>query len=105
MKIVLTQEVGAPGAKKEPKTVAQLEFERDDEFPDAKFANDDNIRLLDGDTIKLTACYRTDNKTLVVAILHDIKAIFSAMCHWDEVNPVFMVRIKDECEIRVLCEK
>ena len=105
MKIVLTQEAGTPGAKEEPKTIAQLEFESDAEFPDATFANDDNIHLLDGDTIKLTACYRTDNKTLVVAILQNIKTIFSAMCHWDEVNPVFMVRMKDECEIRLLCEK
>ena len=105
MKIVLTQEVGRPGAREEPKTVAQMEFESDDEFPDAKFASDDNIQLVDGDTIKLTACYETHDKTLVVAILHDAQAIFSARCHWDKVNPVFMVRIKHECEIRVLCEK
>jgi hypothetical protein len=105
MKIVLTQEVGALGARGKPKTLARLVFESDDDFPNSQFANDDNIHLLDGDRIKLTACYYTDTKYLVVTMLHDLKAIFSAMCDWDDVNPVFMVRVKDECEIRVLCEK
>ena len=104
MKIVLTQEVGAPGARDESRTLVRLEFEVDGEFPGLKFANDDNIQLLDGYTIKLTACYQ-NNKNLVVAILRDIETIFSAVCLWDEVNPVFTIRIKDDCIVRVICEK
>jgi len=61
MKILITQEVGAPGAREEPKPLARLEFESDDEFPDSRFADDDNVQLLDGGIIKLTAVYRTNN--------------------------------------------
>lgn len=105
MKIVVEQEVGPVGHREERRFLVELEFYEDDEFSDARFADDDNVRLLDGDTIKLTACYRMDINNLVLVILQGLTGIFSAGCEWNNVDPVFSIRVKDGCEIRVSCKK